>query len=69
MTCPECGKRPVADNHDTCFPCHVRGVSFTFAGGGGYGQKTFHERTNQEFINEFVPQGPGIEPADRGVWS
>jgi hypothetical protein len=61
-----CGK-PVEAGHDECFLCRVRSVGFSFVGGGGYGRETFAARTNQEFINENVPDG--AVPVERGVWS
>lgn len=46
--CVDCG-RPCQDERPHCFRCRVSGVSFTFAGGGGYGRKNFHDRTTAEF--------------------
>lgn len=41
-----------ANRRQTCFTCHVSGISFGFRGGGGYGRENFHERTNAEFMRE-----------------
>ena len=66
MLCPECEKRRVAEGHDTCYPCHIRGIGFTFRGGGhNWGRHNFSARTNSEWVNEHVgdvKNTPGIEP-------
>ena len=54
MLCPECEKRRIAEGHDTCYPCHVRGIGFTFTGGGGYGRETFKARTTSEFLRDYA---------------
>ena len=65
MLCPECEKRRIAEGHNTCYPCHIRGIGFTFRGGGHlYGRKNFSARTNAEFLNEHVGEvrgNPNIE--------
>lgn len=35
-----------------CFGCHIKGVGFTWVGGGAYGRKAFHENTIGEVIRE-----------------
>ena len=49
-----------------CFGCHIKGVSWGFVGGGGYGRQAFHDATNGEVIREQVreaaAQGRTIEP-------
>lgn len=50
--CPECARRRIAEGHDTCYPCHIRSVGFTFTGGGMYGQDAFHSATIGERIRE-----------------
>ena len=54
MLCPECEKRRIAEGHSTCFACHVRGIGFTYVGGGAYGKAAFHERTTKEFMEQMV---------------
>jgi hypothetical protein len=52
----DCGRVFTDDESsgDTCFPCKLKGVGFTFAGGGGYGREAFHERTNSEVAREII---------------
>jgi len=58
MLCPECEKRRVAEGHDTCYPCHVRGVSFTYrsAVAGQWNGQTMAERQREAMSN------PNVEP-------
>lgn len=37
----------------TCFKCHVQGVSFGFAGGGGYGRSNWNKATIGETIRSY----------------
>lgn len=67
MICATCGVKQAEEGHQECFHCRVLSVGFSFVGGGGYGRKIFAARTNQEFINEMVPEG--AVPVERGVWS
>jgi hypothetical protein len=66
MLCPECEKRRIAEGHNTCYPCHIQGVGFTFRGGGFQaGRRNFSARTNAEFVAEHVGDvkgNPNIEP-------
>lgn len=52
MLCPECEKRRIAEGHKTCYPCHIRGIGFTFTGGGMYGRGAFHSATIGERVRE-----------------
>lgn len=67
--CGTCGRKPAETGRSECFRCRVSTVGINFVGGGGYGRKTFHERTNAEFVNEMVPKGKNIEPVPRGCWT
>lgn len=42
----------------------LRSLSFHWRGGGGYTKQDFHDRTNAEFVREFVDRTDGrkIEP-------
>jgi hypothetical protein len=53
--CSTCGQARLDVRDDgECFVCHVRGIGFTFVGGGGYGRHAFHERTTAEALAEHV---------------
>lgn len=53
--CTGCGRTLVPLRADgECFRCHVRGIGFTFVGGGGYGRAAFSERTKTEYLAEHV---------------
>jgi len=70
VTCETCGVKPAEEGRKECFRCRVSTIGINFVGGGGYGRKTFHDRTTSEYINEFVPKNnPNIAPADRGCWT
>ena len=68
MLCPECERRRIANGHTTCYPCHLRGIGFTYRGGGhNWGRQNFKDRTNAEWVNEHVGDvkgNPNIERAD-----
>ena len=53
MLCPECEKRRVAEGHETCYPCHVRGVGFSLRGpvAGGWHGPTIRERQREAMLN------------------
>ena len=70
-TCTTCSREHDRDA-DLCFGCHIKGVGFSFVGGGGYGRKNFHERTTAEVVREatfgrkdveFVGRTPYYGPA------
>jgi hypothetical protein len=61
MLCPECERRRIAEGHDTCYPCHIRGIGFTFRGSGTYGRSTFHNSTIRERQREAVSTNPNVE--------
>ena len=44
---------PLRDDGE-CFRCHVRGIGFTFAGGGMYGRQNFNNTTNREAFDRHV---------------
>lgn len=65
MTC-RCGRFPVEDGRDECFNCRVSSVGFRFVGGGGYGRRSFHDRTTNERRAEILGDrvlGVDVEPA------
>lgn len=48
MLCPECEKRRIAEGHSTCYPCHIRGIGFSFHGGStNWHGPTVRERENE----------------------
>jgi hypothetical protein len=67
MICQTCGRKEAEEGRPDCFRCRVSTIGVTFVGGGGYGRTIFKQRTNAEFINEYVP--PGAEPVERGCWT
>lgn len=54
MRCVTCETKTAEPDGEECFRCRIRGVGFTFRGGGGYTRESFRERTNTEFLNEHV---------------
>jgi len=58
MLCPECEKRRVAEGHDTCYPCHVRGIGFSLRAPGG----DWHSPTTRERQAEAMSTNPNVEP-------
>ena len=61
MLCPECEKRRIANGHDTCYPCHIRSLGFTYQGGGTYGRSTWNNSTRREREAEAVSTNPNVE--------
>ena len=61
MLCPECEKRRIAEGHDTCYPCHIRGIGFTFKG-AAYGKSMWNTQTISERQREAVSTNPNVEP-------
>jgi hypothetical protein len=52
--CVSCGNDLTPIRVDgQCFRCHVRGIGFTYRGGGGDGRQNWG-RTEREFIREHV---------------
>jgi hypothetical protein len=54
--CTECDSTFTSDQSsgDVCFRCKVRGLSWHFKGGGGYGRDAFRESTNREVAAKIV---------------
>jgi len=52
--CASCGTdlAPIRDDGE-CFRCHLQGIGFAFAGGGGYGRHNWNT-THREFIDQHV---------------
>ena len=70
--CRECLVRTAEDNgSETCFLCRVSSVGFSFRGGGGYTQQSFHDYTNAERRSEILGDrvlGVDVEPASTYGW-
>lgn len=74
-TCPQCGKartnEPRPEGH--CFACHLKGVGFTWVGGGGYGRENFHNTTIAEetrnIVDKSKAKGVSIEYAGSSWYS
>jgi hypothetical protein len=63
--CRTCGTGERAIRSDgECFRCHIRGIGFTFQGGGFYGRENWNKGTVKEFLtNNVAPDRDGIERA------
>ena len=57
-TC-ECGRQFTDEDSsgDLCFPCKLKGVKFSFVGGGSYGRQAFKGETNSEIARRTVAEG------------
>lgn len=65
-----CGK-PAEEGRDECFLCRVRGVGFSFVGGGGKTRQTFHDYTVAERRAEILGDrvvGRDVVPASEFGW-
>lgn len=50
----ECGREftEAQSSGAHCFRCKLDGIRFNWVGGGGYGRKAFHDKTNTEVMRE-----------------
>ena len=70
MECQTCFRKEAEPDGDECFRCRIRGVGFSFVGGGGYTRESFHERTTNEARREILGDrvvGVDVEPMPRGT--